>query len=67
MNRRDRDLLNKQFSWLTPKPRSNGRLILAIVGVFFAGVALGGSLSAHEDKPASVASKVAVAGSFIVR
>ncbi|HUI21578.1 MAG TPA: hypothetical protein VLZ74_11120 [Methylocella sp.] len=42
MTRRDRELLNKQFRRLNPKPRSNGVLILAIVGVFVAGIVLGG-------------------------
>jgi len=67
MTRRDRELLNKQFRWMTPKPRSNGALILAIAGVFLAGILLGGSLSAHESKPLPVAPKVSVAGSFSVR
>jgi len=53
MNRRDRELLNKQFGRLTPRPRNSGVLVLAILGVFFAGVALGGSLSAYENKPVS--------------
>jgi hypothetical protein len=67
MTRRDRELLNKQFRWLTPKPRNNGVLILAIVGVFFGGIVLGGSLSAHEGKPVPVSPKVSVVASFSAR
>jgi hypothetical protein len=51
MTRRDRELLDKQFRWQTPKPRNNGVLILALVGVFVAGIALSGSVSAPERKP----------------
>ena len=51
MTRRDQELLNKQFRWLTTAPRNNSVLILAVVGVFIAGLALGGSLSVQEGKP----------------
>jgi len=67
MTRRDRELLNKQFRWLSPNPQNNGVLILAILGVFFAGIALGGSLSAHESKPVRVSPKASVISSFSVR
>jgi len=67
MTRRDRELLNKQFNWLTPKPRNNGVLILAITGVFLAGIALGDSLSAPKSKPTSISPEVAAIGSFAMR
>jgi len=63
MTRRDQELLNKQLKWQNPSPRNNGLLILALVGVFLAGIALGGSRTAHENKAASVSSKIAVASS----
>jgi hypothetical protein len=67
MTRRDRELLNKQFRWQNPKSRNNGALILAIAGVFFAGIVLGGSLSAHQSKSASAAPKVSVVASVAAR
>jgi hypothetical protein len=59
--------LDKQFRRLTTKPRTNGMLMLAIVGVFFAGIAVGGSFSANENKPATTSTKVSLVGSFSVR
>jgi hypothetical protein len=67
MNRRDRELLDKQFRWLTPKPRNNVSLILAIVGVFLAGTALGESLFAHEGKSVSSTPKVSLVSDLSVR
>jgi hypothetical protein len=49
MNRRDQKLLDKQFRWARPAPRHEGVMILAIVAVFFAGITVGGTLSAHEN------------------
>jgi len=49
MNQRDRDLLDKQLNWIVPsRRRHNGAIILVMVGMFFAGIALGGTLSAQE-------------------
>jgi hypothetical protein len=67
MNRRDRELLNKQFRWLTPKSQNYGLFILAVVGVFFAGIALGSAYSANDNKPVPVSPKIALVGSFSVR
>jgi hypothetical protein len=56
MNRRDQELLNKQFRWLSPSPRSDGVMILAMVTLFFAGIVLGGAVVAHESGPMQIAS-----------
>jgi len=61
MTRQDRELLNKQLGWATPKPRGNGALVLAILGVFVAGIVLGRSLPAHDGEPVSASPKVSVA------
>jgi len=66
MTRRDRDLLNKQFKRMTPAPRS-GVLILAVVGVFLVGIAVGGSLSAHENKSVPLSPKSAMITSDSLR
>lgn len=55
MNRRDRELLDKQLHGLTVAPRSDVALILAILAVFFAGITFGGFLSAYTSAPAQVA------------
>jgi hypothetical protein len=52
MNLRDRELLDKQFRWLSPAPRNDGLMIFAVVGVFLAGVTLGGTMFAHKNEPA---------------
>jgi hypothetical protein len=64
MNKRDQELLNKQFRWLRPSPRNEGVMVLAIVGVFFVGIALGGTVFAHENAPMQIASNAALAKSF---
>jgi len=51
MDRRDLALLDKQMAQISPAPRGHGVLMLAIAAVFFAGVALGGSLFASPDEP----------------
>jgi hypothetical protein len=43
MDRRDRDLLNKQLGRISPPPRNEGMLILAIVAVFVVGMMAGAS------------------------
>jgi hypothetical protein len=61
MNQRDQELLNKQFRWLRPSPRNDGVMVLAIVTVFFIGIALGGTVFAHEGDPMRIASNDATA------
>lgn len=51
MNRRDQQLLEKQLHSTYIAPRADGVLILAVLAVFFAGVALGGFLFAYNAQP----------------
>jgi len=56
MNQRDRVLLDKQVRRITPTPRHGGAVILAMVGIFLAGITLGDTLSAHaRPMPAAAA------------
>lgn len=51
MNRRDQELLDKQLRGLNITPRSDGIMMLAILAVFFTGMAVGGFLYAYTDEP----------------
>lgn len=51
MDRRDLELLDKQMTHIAPAPRGTGVLMLAIAAVFFAGIAVGDTLSARQSKP----------------
>jgi hypothetical protein len=55
MDRHDQELLDRQLGHLTPPPRSDGVLILAILAVFFGGMALGGFLFGYESGPTRLA------------
>jgi hypothetical protein len=55
MDRRDQELLDKQLRRVTPAPRNDGIMILAIVAVFFAGMTVG-SFLVDEGAPTRVAS-----------
>ena len=57
MNRRDQELLDKQFRRLNTAPRSDGVIIiLTIIAVFLAGIAIGDVLSAATgEAPLQVA------------
>lgn len=55
MNRRDQELLDKQLRGLNIAPRSDGIMILAILAVFFTGIAIGGFLYAYTDNPVQIA------------
>jgi hypothetical protein len=55
MDRRDQELLDKQLSRVSPAPRNDGVMILAIVAVFFAGMTVG-SFLVDEGSPVRVAS-----------
>jgi hypothetical protein len=56
MNQRDQELLDKQLRGLNPSPRSDGVMALAVLAVFFAGMALGGSLFTYKSEPVQIAS-----------
>jgi hypothetical protein len=55
MNRRDQELLDKQLHGVTVAPRHEGVIMLAILAIFFAGIALGGFLYAYTSKPVQLA------------
>jgi hypothetical protein len=55
MNRRDQELLQKQLHSIYAAPRSDGVLMLAVLAVFFAGIALGGFLYAFTAEPLQIA------------
>jgi len=61
MDQRDQELLDKQFRWLKPPPRNAGVMGLAIVAVFVGGIALGGTIFAHESAPMQIVSNNAMA------
>lgn len=54
MNRRDQELLDKQLHAIYVPPRNDGVLMLAVLAVFFAGIALGGFLYAYTSEPGPV-------------
>jgi hypothetical protein len=56
MDQRDQELLDKQLRRLNPSPRNDGVIVLAILAVFFAGITLGGFLSAYKSEPMQIAS-----------
>jgi hypothetical protein len=60
MNQRDQELLDKQVRHLNPYPRSDSVMMLAIVAVFFAGMALGNFLFAYKGQPLQIASNDAM-------
>jgi hypothetical protein len=51
MNRRDRELLDRQMKHIQSQPRRDGVLILGMVGVFIAGLTAGGSLFTFGSNP----------------
>ena len=64
MNRRDRELLDKQLHAVYVAPRSDGVLMLAILAVFFAGIAVGGFLYAYTSEPIQFAANDGDAGNL---
>jgi hypothetical protein len=64
MNRRDQQLLKKQFRWLNPSPPNPGVIVLAMAGVFVSGIFLGGSLFGPEREPIQIVSNDATAANF---
>ena len=62
MNRHDRELLDRQLWRVSSSPpRSGGITGMGFVGVFLAGMAIGGVLFAHDSKQIQIASHDAVA------
>jgi len=61
MNRRDQELLDKQFSWLHDAPRDDGALALAAVVVFLAGISPGGAVFAHTGTKQFVSNDLSAA------
>ena len=55
MDQHDRELLDKQLHGLTPPRRSDGALILAVMAVFFGGMAFGGFMFGYESGPTRIA------------
>jgi hypothetical protein len=53
MDSRDRELLNRQMSRFQPSPRRDGVLIVAMVGVFLAGLIAGGLLFPFGSNPST--------------
>ncbi|MGB9390569.1 MAG: hypothetical protein WCB70_11385 [Xanthobacteraceae bacterium] len=58
MDQRDQELLDKQLRRLNLylSPRNDGVMVLAILVVFFAGMTLGGFVSAYKSEPMQIAS-----------
>jgi hypothetical protein len=55
MNRRDRELLDKQMRSLSP-PRNDGVIAVMLAAMFLVGIALGSVLSPHQSEPTQIAS-----------
>ena len=59
MDRRDRELLDKQLRHLRAIPRNDGIMVLALLSVFFTGMAIGGFAYAYTGAPVQIAAKQA--------
>ncbi len=59
MDRRDRELLDKQLRHVQIIPRNDGVMALALA-VFFTGMALGGFVYAYTGAPVQIAAQQAV-------
>jgi hypothetical protein len=55
MNRRDRELLDKQMRSLSP-PRNDGVIAVILAAMFLVGIAIGSVLSPHQSEPTQIAS-----------
>jgi hypothetical protein len=53
MNRRDRELLDRQMKHIQSQPRRDGVSILGMVGVFIAGLTAGGLLFTFGSNPST--------------
>lgn len=56
MDQRDKELLEKQLSWVRPSPRRDGISMLLALAFFVAGLLLGSTLFAFFDRPMLMAS-----------
>ncbi len=65
MDQRDQELLDKQLRQLNPSPRSDSVMMLAILAVFFAGMALGSFLFAYKSEPLQIASNDATTATSV--
>jgi hypothetical protein len=65
MDQRDQELLDKQLRGFNPPPRNDWIIMLVVLAVFFAGVTLGGFLTAYKSKPMQIASNDATPSIFI--
>ena len=52
MDRRDQELLDKQLKRFQRPARRDGLMVVAVAGVFLAGLTVGGSLFAYRRPPA---------------
>ena len=55
MDRRDRELLNKQMRVLSA-PRNDGVIAVMLAAMFLAGIALGSVVFPHQSGPTQIAS-----------
>jgi len=55
MDRRDRELLNKQMRVLSA-PRNDGVIAVMLAAMFLAGIALGSVVFPHQIEPTRIAS-----------
>jgi len=55
MDRRDRELLNKQMRVLSA-PRNDGVIAVMLAAMFLAGIALGSVVFPHQIEPTQIAS-----------
>ena len=65
MDQRDQELLDKQLRGFNPPPRNDWIIMLVVLAVFFAGVTLGGFLTAYKSEPMQLASNDATPSIFI--
>jgi hypothetical protein len=56
MDKRDKELLEKQLSWVRPSRRRDGISMLLALAFFVAGLLLGSTLFAFFDRPMLMAS-----------
>jgi len=56
MDDRDQELLDKQMRGLNLPSRNDGVVMLAIVAVFFTGLAFGGFVAERQAQPTQIAS-----------